>query len=194
MAQLTVSDTIDRPAALAPSAWFAKICWLMAGLSLAGAFLNLLAPILVFLFPAQASQFNLSLGHLGAPLTDKVPLDDRLLALGCQLVPAAIASFGLVALARLFRLFAKGSVFSRGAMRALNQVALALFANDIAAIVVQLPTSYFLSHFNPPGHRILSLGLGTDDLEGLFLAGAVLVIASVMAEARRIAADHAEIV
>jgi hypothetical protein len=168
----------------------------MAGLSAIAALLNLLITVLFYLLPAQMKLLNLSAAppDLAARVTTLVPLPDRLAALGYALVPAAIASFGLFALARLFWLCSQGLVFSPGAMRAFRQVAASLLANVVAAIATQLPISFLLTLANPPGHRVLSLGFGAGDFTVLFLAGAVFVISLVMAEAQRIADEHARFV
>jgi hypothetical protein len=42
-----------------------------------------------------------------------------------------------------------------------------------------------------PGHREISLLFGTDDAATLFISGVMLVIARVMAEARRVADENA---
>jgi hypothetical protein len=76
-------------------------------------------------------------------------------------------------------------------LRALSSVTTALFWNVVAAFVVQAPITYLISMHNPPGHRFISLGFGSDDVEMLFLAGVTFVIARVMAEARRVAEENA---
>jgi Na+-driven multidrug efflux pump len=163
---------------------------IMAVLSWAGAVLFLLMPILIFVFPDQTKALNMHMSHVDG-LTGAVPLTDRLLALACDLVPAGIAAWGLLALAQLFRLFSLGQIFSPANLRALSRVATAMFWYVVTTFVMQAPVSYLLSHHNPPGHRMISLGFGSDDIEVLFLAGATFVIARVMAEARRMADENA---
>ena len=162
----------------------------MAWLSLMGAVIAPAAVILCFLFPDRTRFLDMRINHLGADLLAAVPLTDRALALVFALVPAAIASWGLLALARLFRCFAQGQIFSAGALRALSQVTAALFWNVIAAFVMQAPISFLLNYYHGPGHREISLGFGSDDVQLLFLAGASYVIARVMAEARRVADEN----
>ncbi|HEY4123026.1 MAG TPA: DUF2975 domain-containing protein, partial [Rhizomicrobium sp.] len=119
------------------------------------------------------------------------PLSDRLLALIFALIPAFIVTWGLLALARLFRAFAQGEIFSLPALRALSSVTMALFWNVVATFLIQAPLTYLISRHNPPGHRFMSIGFGSDDVEMLFLAGVTFVIARVMAEARRVAEENA---
>jgi Protein of unknown function (DUF2975) len=167
---------------------------IMAWLSLAGIVIVPLVTVVGFLDPDATTALSIRFGHLGAPLTSAVPLTNRIGALLCEIIPVAIVVWGLTALTRLFRLFAKGNVFSTASLRALNQVAAALFWNVLAAFVVQAPISYFLTAANPPGQRAISLGLGSDDIEVLFLAGVAVVIARVMAEAHRMADENASFV
>jgi hypothetical protein len=56
---------------------------------------------------------------------------------------------------------------------------------------MQAPLTYLISMHNPPGHRFMSIGFGSDDVDMLFLAGVTFVIARVMAEARRVAEENA---
>jgi hypothetical protein len=164
---------------------------IMGWLSMAGAILGPAVTILCFLFPYSTQVLNIDFSHVGAALNASVPLGDRIGALIAMLVPSLIATWGLVSLARLFQAFAQGEVFSLPALRALSNVTTALFWNVVAAFIAQAPVSYFLTMHNPPGHRAISLGFGSDDVEVLFLAGVTFVIARVMAEARRVAEENA---
>ncbi len=163
---------------------------IMAWLSLIGAVIGPVVLIACFLFPAAMRALDIEISHLGAVLNDAVPRNDRIFALLFALVPTAIASWGLFALARLFRCFAAGDVFGAAALRALSHVTSALFWNVLAAFVMQAPISFFLSYHLGKGHREISLGLGSGDVQVLFLAGATYVIARVMAEARRLAEEN----
>jgi hypothetical protein len=167
---------------------------IMAWLSMAAVAIIPLVTAAIFLFPDATAIMDVRFSHLGAPLTSAVPLANRVGALLCEIVPVAIAVWGLLALTRLFRLFAKGEVFSAAALKALSQVAAALFWNVLASFIAQAPISYFLTAANPPGQGNISLSLGSDDVEVLFLAGVALVIARVMAEARHMADENASFV
>jgi hypothetical protein len=61
----------------------------------------------------------------------------------------------------------------------------------IAGVVMQGPISLALSWPLGHGHRAISIGFGSNDIGGLFVAGVVFVIARVMAEARRVAEENA---
>ncbi|MBI3677934.1 MAG: DUF2975 domain-containing protein [Proteobacteria bacterium] len=163
---------------------------LMAALALAGAALTPLVTVLVFVFPEQTRALDIQMNHLGAPLMGTTPLDARLLALLCEAVPTAFATWALIALVRLFGCFATGEIFSARPLKHLSQVTLALFANVLSSFIAEAPISYLLTHSNPPGHRYSSLSLGSEDVQLLFLVGVAFVIARVMAEARRMADEN----
>lgn len=167
-----------------------KISRVMAWLSIAGAVIGPIIVILCFLFPTATRVLDVHFSHLGADLVAAVPIEFRVVAMLCALIPAGIASWGLVALARLFRCYAAGEVFSGKALAALSQVTAALFWNVLAAFVMQAPISILLTWYRGGHHREISLGFGSDDVEMLFLAGVTFVIARVMAEARRIADEN----
>jgi hypothetical protein len=162
----------------------------MAVLAAAGAVAMPLFTIAAFVFPDQTQALDLHMGHLGAPLTGTIPLNDRLLALLCEGVPTAFATWAMIALAQLFRCFGAGEIFTAQPLKQLSHVTVALFANVLTSFVAQAPISYFFTHANPPGHREITLSLGSDDAQLLFLAGVALVIARVMAEARRMADEN----
>jgi len=130
----------------------------------------------------------------GVKLSSSQPLALRLLALVCALAPTAFTMWALWSLRRLFLLYAKGSVFSAEALEALNHVAVALFAGVVVAFIMQAPISLALSWPRGAGHREISLSFGSGDVVRLFMAGVVLVIARVMAEARRVADENAKFV
>jgi Na+-driven multidrug efflux pump len=163
---------------------------IMAWLSVIGAVLNPAVVVACFLFPHATRVLDIHFGHLGAELVDAVPLEYRIGAMLCALVPSAIASWGLIALAGLFRCFVAGQVFSAQSLRALSHVTMALFWNVLAAFLMQAPISILLTYYLGHGHREISLSLGSDDVQVLFVAGVAYVIARVMAEARRIADEN----
>jgi hypothetical protein len=164
---------------------------LMSVLSLLG--LALLPALVVwsFLDPAGTRFLMLHMNHVGDGLSASVPLDARLEALGLALVPVGFAVWALWSLARLFACYARGSVFGAEPLRHLSNVAVALFWSVLADFLAQAPITALLSWHLGPHHRTISLSIGSDDVSRLFIAGAVLVIARVMAEARRVADENA---
>lgn len=166
----------------------------MAWLSTAGFVIVPAVLIYIFLEPDRSQWLMFDVDHLGASLYATIPVQYRMLALACAMIPAAFNMWALWSLRRLFLLYADGEVFSSGALGALNHVAIALFGGVIASFVAQGPMSLALSWANGPHHREISLGFGSGDVSTLFMAGVVLVVARVMGEARRVADENAAFV
>jgi hypothetical protein len=173
----------------------------VAGLSTTMVWLStlgfLVLPLVVaytFLDPDHAQWTMFTYEHGGVSLSSSQPFEFRLLALTCALAPTAFTMWALWSLRRLFHLYAEGSVFSSEALSALNHVAVALLASVLVAFIMQAPISLALTWARGPHHREISLSFGSQDVATLFMAGVVLVIARVMAEARRVADENAKFV
>ena len=167
-----------------------KASRIMAWLSLLGAIAYVAAEFLVFLAPNIGRALDIEIHHTGADITTAIPFAYRLAALVVDLIPTALVAWALIELYRLFQHYARGEVFSRAALGNLNRVAAQMFWQVLVATLCQAPISYILNLPRGPGHREISLGLGSNDLSFLFMAGVVLVIARVMAEARRMADEN----
>ncbi len=164
---------------------------IMAGLSGVGLVLYPLMVASTFLLPGDATDWMmLHQDHLGRILNAGVPLTFRLAALAFQAAPTAFVMWALWSLRQLFLRYATGDVFSNQTLRLLHHVAVAIFAQVIVAFVIQAPVTFLLTYPLGHGHREISLSLGSDDVFSLFMAGVVLVIARVMAVARRMADEN----
>jgi hypothetical protein len=163
----------------------------MAWLSVAGFVLLPLVTVYVFLRPEQSAWLMFNIEHLGAILNQAVPLQFRLIALACEMVPVGFSMWALWSLRDLFLHYAKSEVFSHAALNALTNVGKALMGGVIAGIIMQGAISLALTWSLGQGHRAISIGFGSNDIAGLFMAGVVFVIARVMAEARRVAEENA---
>ncbi len=148
----------------------------------------------IFLYPDATQFLMLNISHVGGKLTEAVPIQYRLDALFCEVLPIGLTVWALWSLRQLFSNYADGHVFSAEPLRHLNHVATALFLGVLADSVMEVPVTYFLTVHNPPGHREISLSFGSNDVVWLFIAGTVLVIARVMGEARRVADENAAFV
>ncbi|HEX4860206.1 MAG TPA: DUF2975 domain-containing protein [Rhizomicrobium sp.] len=169
----------------------ARLSRVMAALSVAG---MVVLPVMVaaaFLYPDSTQWMMFNISHTGADLTNAIPIQYRVDALVCEIVPLGLVLWALWSLAQVFARYAKGDVFSAEPLRHLHNVARALFLGVLADFLMQAPISYLLNYWHGPGHREISLSFGTEDAARLFIAGAVLVIARVMAEARRVADENA---
>ena len=172
----------------------ARLSRVMSVLSLIGMIVIPALVISVFLHPDTIQFLMLRLDHLGTDLTGRIPLQYRIDALVCEAVPLGFSVWAMWSLRQLFANYARGEVFSPEPLRHLNNVANALFLGVLADFVMQAPISFLLTWYLGPHNRSISLSFGTNDAAWLFIAGTVLVIARVMAEARRVADENAAFV
>jgi hypothetical protein len=170
-------------------AWLSR---LMAWLATVGMVVSPLLDAAVYLWPGTREGLNLDADHMGALLNAGVPLSARLGALAFSLAAEALMVWALWSLRALFLGYARGEVFTPPALRLLNNVAVALFANVIVTFAMHAPISLILSV--AAAKPQISLDFGSGDVVTLFTAGAVLVIARVMVEAGRIAEENAKFV
>lgn len=140
------------------------------------------------------ADFGLDFDHMGAAKIAETPLDFRVVAFLFALIPTGFIVWAFVSLRQLFNLYTVGDVFSMSALRMLNHVAAALFASVVTGIATQPPIALILSWYRGAGHRFISIGIGNQEIMTFFIAGSVLVIARVMAEARRMADENASFV
>lgn len=179
---------------MAPPTKLARLSRVMSILSLFGMIAIPALVIAIFLHPDTTQFLMLRLDHLGTDLNGKIPLQYRIDALACEAVPLGFTVWAMWSLRQLFVNYAKGEVFSPEPLHHLNNVANALFLGVLAEFVMQAPISYILTWYLGPHHRSISLSFGSNDAAWLFIAGSVLVIARVMAEARRVADENAAFV
>ena len=123
-----------------------------------------------------------------------LPTKFRLLAFLVSMVPGAIAVYGLLALRRLFTAYRDGAIFAVGNALELRTFAFSVVGSVLVNIVTGPVLSVIVSWHNPPGTRELAITLRSDDLAALFVGCLFLVVAWIMAEARRLAEDNAQIV
>jgi hypothetical protein len=171
-----------------------RLSRLMAWLATIGAVLLPLLDAVLYVAPGAYKTLSLGADHMGPMLNDGVPLFYRLAGLAFSLGAEAFTVWALWSLRTLFLRYAAGEVFSPAALKALNDVAVALFASVVVGFAVRAPISLLLTWPLGPGHRSLLFEFGSDDVTTLFIAATVLVIARVMHEAGRIAEEHAKFV
>jgi hypothetical protein len=196
---LALSATFSPAASLSTGKW-RLLCLMLGWLALFVMVVTPLSDAAQILYPAAWQRmFPASWDVPPVKLHDvldlrTVPMVYRTGILLCELVTIALAMWCLWSMHRLFLSFARGEVFTATALRHLNQIALALLLGEIADILSLLPESLLASWSNGPGHHDIMLNITGEDISSLLWIGTAFVIARVMADARRIADDHAEIV
>lgn len=115
-------------------------------------------------------------------------------AMAALLVVSAPTLWGLWELRRLFEGYVAGAIFTVGAARRLRRCGLAVSISAAKTALGGLLLSLALSIDLPQDHRILIVGVSSDDLAWLLIGGILLVIARVMEEAARLAEENAAFV
>lgn len=129
---------------------------------------------------------ELGLGAYPIALT----LRGRMLALAVSLVPLGLFVFGMANVAGLFGRFARGRVFDLANTAALTRIGWTMVLAALAGPVVRALAMAALTLDNPPGQRVVAIGLGTDQITALVTGIGVLALAAVLREAIRLADEN----
>jgi len=122
---------------------------------------------------------------------DQMALHTQVIGALWTLVPTGIVLVGLHRLWMLFGEYALGRVFSHRALASLRGFARCVLATGIVSPLYGALLSVIVTWDRKPGTRQLNLAFGSDDYAMLLLGAVLLAIASVMAEAARVAEDNA---
>ncbi|HET6420174.1 MAG TPA: DUF2975 domain-containing protein [Geobacteraceae bacterium] len=123
-----------------------------------------------------------------------IPAVSRMLAFLCDMVPLSALIFALLKLKNLFYLYERGCIFTESNVdcyRALGRTLMVWVACDI---VNRTLLGIVLTLDNPPGKRLLVIGLDGGDFTGIFVGIAVLIVSWVMDEARKMQEEQALII
>ncbi len=111
-----------------------------------------------------------------------------------SMIPAGVVMYAVGRLRRLFGLYARGVIFGPANVACYRRLGWASLVWAGAEFLSRPLHGLVLTWFNPPGQRLLVLGLDGNILLGLFAGAAVLTVAWVMEEGRRIEEEQALIV
>jgi hypothetical protein len=130
-----------------------------------------------------------TMGMAGQPVT----IDARALWLNAAVSLPSLATgfFLLWQLWRLFGEYARGHVFGRRALQHLRRLALGVVVLGVLAPLTRTASILMLTLGNAPGQRQLLINISSDDYMRVLFGAVLLAIATVMAEAVRVAEDHA---
>jgi hypothetical protein len=118
----------------------------------------------------------------------------RLLGFTVSMLPASFLLCGLYRLARVFRSFSEGAIFTPGTIAGIRTFALMVVLSALARPVATAMLSVVLTMNNPPGERALAITIGSGHLEAVFVGLVFFVIAHLMQEGQRLAEDNAQII
>ena len=137
-------------------------------------------------------------GHAHSQVKEVTDVDTDQMALHTQvigglwtLLPVGIVAVGLLRLWQLFGEYGLGRVFSHRALVSLRGFARCVLATAFASPLYGAVLSVIVTFDRTPGTRQLNLHFGSTDYTMLLIGAVLLAIASVMAEAARVAEDNA---
>lgn len=106
------------------------------------------------------------------------------------MAPVVLLVLMLAELGRLFRRFANGPVFDPAIPRQLGRVGWLAFSSCAATVVCKTVVTLLMTSANPPGHRMLTIGVDSQALAGLMFGFLFLVFSLVMQEALGLAEEN----
>ncbi|MCM5679463.1 DUF2975 domain-containing protein [Schlegelella sp. S2-27] len=181
------------PSLPVPLARVRRLSRWMRGLAAFGIATLGVTPFLLWASPEWIRLLANGYGHFAQhPITIN-PVVQVLGALA-MLPPSAIGIYALAQVWQLFGEYARGEVFGARACRRLRRMALALIAVAVAQPLSRTLTVLALTLYNPPGQKVLAIGISWHDYTFLLVGGVLLAVAWVMVEATRLAQEHAEFV
>lgn len=123
---------------------------------------------------------------LPVAVQQNLPMSARLMALSVSFITSGVAMACIYFLIRLFGLYEKAEIFTEGSVKCLRSLGSLIIWLFAAGIVQQPLMSIALTLHNPPGQRIIRLGLSSDDITILLIGIVVVLIAWVMEEGRKL--------
>lgn len=124
------------------------------------------------------------------PFVTPLKPDQIFAGLLVSLIPLSITLAGFYFLAKLFKLYEAGNFFTLQNAQCYKNLAWVYVFKSGGNIIYNSLLSFVLTMHNPPGKRILTFGLGSDDLAHLLISGIILVISWVMIEAVRLQEEN----
>lgn len=126
-----------------------------------------------------------------APLIpNPLTINLQLIGFATSLLPLSALLYGLINIRKLFSFYKEGVIFSFEHVTIFKKTSKALFLWVFLSILYDSAKSILFSLGNPPGQRVVSVGIGSPEITTLLVAGIVFVIAWVMDEGRVIAEEQ----
>ena len=116
------------------------------------------------------------------------------LAAFVAMLPVLAMAYGLLRARLCFLGFGRGETFSLATVRHLRGFAAGIVASALAGLLSPTLIGLLLTLGAAPGKRMLTLGVGSNDVLLLLFAGIVWQVAHVMTQAVALADEHAQIV
>jgi len=137
--------------------------------------------VLINHLPETLININVS----GTPIIpNKLSVKLQVLGFVVSLLPLSALTYCILNIRKLFSFYRDGVIFSFDHVRLFRKIAKALMLWVILKIVYDAAVSVIFTLGNPPGHRMLRVGLSSGEITALFVGGIIFIIAWVMDEGR----------
>ena len=148
--------------------------------------------VVYWLFYNELPQTLISI-NLPADIQTPSTLDatQRTMGFLVSLLSLAAKVFAMVTIMRLLKLYQEGQIFSATHVRHFKRLGQTLVFYGVAGIIESTALSLVMTMNNPPGHRMLSFGISSDDITIFVIAAIVLMLSWVMEEGRKQAEEQA---
>ncbi|WP_319523533.1 DUF2975 domain-containing protein [Breoghania sp.] len=161
----------------------------------------LLLSVILFLVPLYYVLYWLLINHLpetlitvntiSAPLiSNNLPIQLQFAGFFVSLLPLSALTYGLVNIRKIFSFYKIGIIFSFEHVSLFKKTAKALLLWVVLSIVYESAKSVLFTIGNPPGSRVINVGLGSSEITTLIVGGIVFLIAWVMDEGRALTEEN----
>lgn len=124
--------------------------------------------------------------ELPVAVKQNLTMPTRLMALAVSFITTGVVMACVYQLVKLFRFYEQAEIFTEGTVGCLRTLGRLLIGLFFAGIIEQPLMSVALTLQNPPGQRMLTFGLRSDNIAVLLFGGVVVLIAWVMDEGRKL--------
>ena len=136
------------------------------------------------------TRYNMSPENIKAPLTPA----SRLVGFIAGMIPTGLNMLALFYLVRLFGLYAQGLIFTRDNVRYIRLTGYVLLIRQAAHPVHQTLETIALTINNPPGQRMIQIGLTDDNLSQIVVALIIILVSWIMDEGRKLKEEEALVI
>ncbi|MCE5210864.1 MAG: DUF2975 domain-containing protein [Deltaproteobacteria bacterium] len=121
----------------------------------------------------------------GSPIVpNKLSVQLQVIGFIVSLLPLSALLYCIMNIRKLFSFYREGVIFSFEHVNLFKKTATALLLWVVLKIIYDSAVSVIFTFGNPPGQRLLRVGLGSGEITALFVGGIIFIIAWVMDEGR----------
>lgn len=121
----------------------------------------------------------------GSPISpNKLPVQLQVLGFIVSLLPLTALMYCIMNIRKLFSFYKEGVIFSFEHVKLFKKTATGLMIWVILNLIYDSAVSVIFTMGNPPGQRMLRVGIGSGEVTALFVGGIIFIIAWVMEEGR----------